>query len=447
MNSLKRILPAFAAGNTEFFWLYSMILTLTFFINNRGFPLLTSYAVFWLVVVVTKLLRSRRMYTLSRLLIYIPIYLVTAVLVMSAFYDTSETLFDFGWITLMWSNLSGVKNIFFLLLIIFGLTMLWVFGVTFGVSSNSYKDTIKRLEKSIITVFFIAFLAGIIKLTIPHMSSVVLGMFLWGILSVALSKNSLWGVSSRYAHSSLRLIGFFMAALFVSILAIISLGMDYLAWTAQRSLETIRIVFDPVISFLFGVLKSVFEWMGYNVINDPSAPNTPLTPSGPEKIGVGADGYTQLILYLMLGVLILLAVCIIFLLLVILFKALLTKRGMNQPNLSLAESLQEVWEELQAVFRSIKKHIMDLVLRRNVRTVEKIYLKLISWGTLRGIIHFSSETPLEYSVKLAEKYCHRTDDFQLIAEYFCLEVYGGRTLDPSQELSLKKAWQSIRKTV
>lgn len=447
MNSLKRALPQFAAGNTEFFWLYSMILTFTFFINDRGFPLVRSYVIFWLVVVVTKLLKRRRMYTLSRLLINIPIYLLTAVLIMSAFYNTSGTLFDFSWTTLMWSNLSGVKNIFFLVLIILGVTLLWVFGITFGLSQNNYKDTIKRLEKSIITVFFIAFLAGIIKLTIPPMSSVVLCMFLWGILSVAVSKNSLWGVSSRHVHGSLRLIGFFMAGLFVSILAIISLGMDYLAWTAQRGFDAARTVFDPVIALLLIVLKSIFGWMGYNLVNDPAAPKTPLNPSGPEKIPIGTDGYTQIILYLMLGILILLALCITVFLLVTLVKALLTKRGMDQSHLSLVKSLQEVWGKFLALFRSIKKHFIDVLLRRNVRLAEKVYLKMISWGTLRGIIHFSSETPLEYSVKLSEKYSHRADEFQLIAEFFCLEIYGGRDLDPSQESSLKQAWQRIRKTV
>ncbi len=445
MSKLKQAFLTFSIGNIAFYCLYSAIFFVTYFINQRGFPLSSSFLAFWLAVIITKLLAGRRVYIFVIILTHAAGYLLPSLLILKAFYDPAGSLFDIGWLTVLLSSSLSVVDTLTLLLIITGTISLWIFGIRFGLNQGGYQDTFKIFENSVYVLFFITMMTGFIKADIPQMPLYILTVFLWGILSAALTKNSSWGLSSKSGHSSFRLIFFFIAGLFVSIFTIVAFLMDYLKWAAATGLDLVKTAVDPISPYLLAMLKALFRMMGYKMREDSTGING-LDPGTSVYRHVEVSGSEGLFLQILMGLFIMLISLLAVFLLIALFKMLLIKRQGNDHSVSLIETLQEVWQEFLALLRNIVyRSRMLFSYNRSSRLVEKIYAKLVRWGTFKGIDHVKSDTPYEYTGKLSAKYNQFADEFNMIADYFCAEIYGEKPLTNAEELFLQQAWKRIRR--
>lgn len=445
MSRLKQAFLTFSVGNIAFYCVYSAVFFVTYFIDHRGFPLLISYFTFWLAVIITRLLAGRRMYILVIVLAHAAGFFLSSLLILRAFYDPAGYWFDIGWLAVLLSSPRSVADTLTLFLIIAGTISLWIFAVRFGLNKGGYQNTIKILENSVFVLFFIAMMAGFVKADIPQLPLYILAVFLWGSLSAALTKNESWGLGSKSGHSSYRLIFFFMAGLFISIFTIVAFLMDYLKWAAATGFDLVKTAVDPLSPYLIALLKALFSLMGYRVKQDPagtSAPEQGISVYRPVEVS-GGDGF---ILQILMGIFILLVSLLLVFFLIALGKMLLTKRERNDHRASLGEMLGEVWQEFLALLRNIVyRSRMLFSYNRSGRLVERVYTKLVRWGTFRGVGHWPSDTPYEYTGRLSEKYNHFSTEFNMIAECFCAEIYGGKPLSHGEEVSLIKAWKRIRR--
>ncbi|NLB51459.1 MAG: DUF4129 domain-containing protein [Syntrophomonadaceae bacterium] len=445
MSKLKQAFLTFSIGNIAFYCIYSVIYFATYFINQKGFPLLSSFFAFWLAVILTKLLAGRKVYIFLIILLQGIGCLFPSLLILKAFYDPGGSLFELSWLPVLLFTPRSVVDTMILLLIIAGTLLLWILGMRFGLNKGGYKNTIKIFENSLYALFFMAMMAGFIKADIPQMPLYILAVFLWGVLSIALSKNSSWGSGSKSGHGSFRMIFFFISGLLVSILTILTFLMDHLKWAAATGLDLVRTAVDPISPYLIALLKALFSLMGYRVRQDSVGDNAPEQGISPSR-AVEVNGNDGFMMQLLMGIFVLLISLLFIFLLIVLFKMLLRKREGNDHPVNFIEMLREVWQEFIAMLINIRKWCrMILAFNRNGRLVEKVYAKLVRWGTFRGIDHVNSDTPYEYTDKLSAKYSQFSSEFKIIADYFCAEIYGEKPLTDSEEISLKAAWKRIRK--
>lgn len=446
MSRSKRFWQTLAAGNMEFFCLYTIIVTATYFINQRGFPLLSSFLVFWMAFVLTSLLRKRRLYTFLIVLIHMPGYLLAALLILASFYKPSSSLGELDWITSILSAPGNLADTAVLILILAGVTLLWAFGTILAIKEIRYKNTIKYFENSIFIIFFTTLFIGLVEFHMPQLPLYILNVFLWGILAIALGKNSSWESGRR--NSAGKLISIFAVGTIISIVTILLFFMDYLHWIADQGFEIVKTAVKPISPYLLNTVKFIFGRMGYENTSPASASPNSLGETISDYGVFGAGGGSELIYKILLGLLVFMMICVAAVLVVMLFrwlgKMLLTKRGYDVENSSLTKTLGQILDELLALAAAVWIGAKTLFsAKKNRSTVEKIYRKLTIWGTFHGIERSSSETPHEYAQRLGDKYSHFADEFHIITEYFCQEIYGDQKLTPADELSLKRAWKHI----
>jgi len=444
MSIFIRFFRVFAAGNLVFSWLYSLIFVGTFFINQKGFPMLNSFLVFWGAVLLTKLLNRKKRYVWVILLCHALGCLVTSPLILASFYKPQGPLFDWRWLLSMWTVPRSPLESFLLVVILAGILLLWVCGVNFASKPVNYQNTIRRFEKGLLTFYFIALFAGVLKVEMAQLPLQVLNIFLWGIVAVGLYKNEQWGADSRTSHG-FKLVTFFIIGLLLSIIPVLTFCMDYLRWAAERGLAMAQTAVEPVTPYLLSLLKLLFSRAGYKDAADASIFRNSMEQAGSDYSMVGSsaslDFITSLIWVLLAVLIIILAV----LLVMVLIRVLLTKKGGDHQDTPLNNSLGGIWQRLLTLLHILVLQLSSLFTARPNRSpAEKAYVKLIRWGTFHGIEHGSSDTPYEYAARLAGKYEYLAGDIKTIIDCFCREIYGNQGLTPAEELSLQQAWKRIR---
>lgn len=445
MNLLKRFFKIFTAGNLEFSWFYSMIFICTFFINQRGFPMLSSFLVFWGAVLLTKLVSRKKRYFFVIMLFHALGYLVSSLIILASFYKPAGALFDLGWLIAVWLTPRGLVESFLLVLILAGVMVLWGCGVIFGLKPVNYKITVQRFEKSILTIFFIALLAAALHLDIPQLPLQVLVVFFWGIMAIALFKNERWELDS-YTSQSFKLITLFIMGLFLSIIPVLAFCMDYLHWAADRGLAVAKAALEPISPYLLSFLKLIIQWAGYGNAADASNSQNTMNQVSSDYSALGSGPKTELISNIIWVLLTAVVIFLVVLLVTALIRILLTKRGGNIKAAPSTPSFRYIWQRFLALLKILGVQIRSLLPASRGRSLaEKVYARLISWGTFHGIEHWSSDTPYEYAARLTGQYEHFAGEINIIMDCFCRDIYSNQGLTPSEELSLQQAWQKIRR--
>ena len=441
-SKLNHIFLLVSGGNIYFYSIYSLILFMSYFINNSGFPLFRSFLIFWSSVIITKILNSKKRYIYVILFLNSIGYFLASLWILSIFYNPSSLNSNPLWFLSILPNSYNIVELMVLILIFFGVFLLWIFGVKFGKKSMNYELTIQSFEMGIYIFFFVAMMTFFLKTDIPSMNLYLLTFFLWGTISVSLFKNTVWIQGNNKGNGGFRLIFLFIIMLSIFILSIITFFIDSLEWATVQGVSILKTVVNPISPYIIAVLRFLFDHLGYRVLKDTSTP----IDTG-ERIITDVNSFTHIpSINFLIFCFILLSVFILIILFTSLLKLLFKKNGGGESeHRSMRETLGEVLKAIFNILYKFKNLIKTLFLpNKNIPFAVQIYSRLTNWGILRGISPVSSETPFEYAGRLSDKYEQFSDEFKITTAFFCSEIYGKKILDSSEIAHVKKAWKKVK---
>jgi hypothetical protein len=100
--------------------------------------------------------------------------------------------------------------------------------------------------------------------------------------------------------------------------------------------------------------------------------------------------------------------------------------------------LSRLWTFLVRSWRRMRRGM------QGYESAAQLYGALLGWARRSGLPHVQAETPLEFGVRLCNRFPLLRPDIDLIIRAFNQEVYGGTLPGQAQLETTRSAWRSLR---
>ena len=448
MNRMQRNIGIFSGGCAQFLWVYGLIRLLTYAATGKGSPVLVCFVVFWAVVALTAVIRRSRLYVIVILLLYGALFYLSAQwLFFSQFHGIGGDWADsssgpFFWMMLL-QRASTVGEWLSILAVSFSLILLWVSGIHFTMRRMSYEGSLRILETG--AVSFLA--VGLLQIPLgqaPGANLYLLLFFLWTILSIMLHRTPFRSSEKNSGVKLFRWFFLFALSMFLMVITVMTFFTDTLRWLAEAGISATKAVAEPFLPYLVAFLRLLF---GRKNIRNESSSSGGLGESSESAVGsLGEPGLFYVIMEkLFVGIMVLLFLVVVVSVVRMVWKFLFSKRGGASGGNSLGDLLRAGIQALAAFFIYLYRNLKSLahLWGRDEKAMEKVYRRLLRWGTIRGVYHEVYETPLEYAQKLAAKYEKHEDVFLQIVKSYYREIYGEKSLDRDEVALVRKSLRGL----
>lgn len=323
--------------------------------------------------------------------------------------------------------------------------VLWIRAVQTAHRSKTYAEVCARFDVGLSWLFGLLFAklltktAGV-RLDEAGSDQLLLTFFLFGLLAIALARNSSGGhkhFMSGYRGIAL-VTGFSVAV--VAAAASLLVILPNLRGASQSGLHALRIVGRPVADAVAHVVLVLFD--STLNIDVPTLPPTSMRPSAPgasRDVAVGPSFVEEhsLALGIAAGF-----VALAFLAALLWYARhwLFARSPRAAPPGSLLARLLE-W--LRHALARLGAVWMELKQARREYELIRFYRMLLRWGRRSGLPKHPSETPLEYARRLKRHVGNAGSEIDAIVQAFNLHVYGH--MDTSQQSrNLRRALRALR---
>ena len=439
-----------SGGSMALIWRYAWASWIMIAAFHRPFPLPEAIATFSLAAALSFFSLGRGLRIIQVLGLQVLGFLLAFSRIVYVFNDWSYPFLNPHWFMEFFNQTRGLLEWFSLFLIFFWAIIFWAGGVSLARRPTAYLTICARFDLGVtfflalfLTRFIILFKGGPI-IEDPLSELLVLSFFLFGLLAIGLARNqsrAQRGFLSGYRGLSVVLS--FSAVVLIFAAGLLLLFYPYLTLAAEAGYGVLKIASEPLGPVLVSVLRFLFAPRSMRM--DPASS---LSGGGMAGSGASADslwwagpfGEALRFLFLIfagLGAFILFGFLIWLLLRWLFSRTAVTGKKSDHGHL-----FSLLVERLKAFFCFVRRRFLGLGQRR--RGAVQHYAALLRWGRRSGMPRFSSETPMEYGLRLKCRFPALKREIESITEIFNQEVYGGIVADGQPLALVQKAWRQLR---
>jgi len=437
-------------GGMELSWCYAWANFLTLSILSQLFPFPEAIVTFAMASVFTLFLKGRGWRMVYILSIQVFGFILAALRIVYVFNSWSSSFLSQSWLIECLNTPRSPLEWLNLILILFLTLMFWIGGVTLARRSIGYSKICSRFDLGVAAFFllfltqFILLVKGGLKIEDPISSLLIFSFFIFSLLAIGLVRNQMTPSKDFLpGYQGVGVILSFAVVVFLFGTGLVFFFLPYLALAAETGYAILKTAATPLGPVLVSILRFIFM---HGAIRPENPSPSAKEPTGDLIFPAESCWWMELlgkILGLMFGgllgliVLIVAAVALFFL-----FRWLLSRAPVSQKRQT-ACSLISWWVERLRIFLvSCWKWITCKA--KGYKGAVQLYAALLKWGNHSGLPHLLSETPIEYGLRLKNRFPPLKGEIGLIIEALNQEVYGEIILSEQQWVEAKSAWRRLR---
>jgi hypothetical protein len=453
MKKGKGALLFFVMAGMELSWRYAWANFLTTSMLHQVFPFPEAIATFALAAAITLLSKGRGW----RILYIVSVQgigcILAALRMVYAFNFGSHSFLSQTWLIEFFNTPRSPSEWLNLTLIFFLTLMFWVGGITLARRSTAYSTLCSRFDLGIaafallfLTKFLVLYKGGI-KIEDPLSQLFFFPFFIFSLLGVGLVRSRT--TSPKGFLPGYRGIGVILSFTVVVVLfgtALVLFFLPYLTLAAETGYAILKTAAKPLGPVLVSILRFIFM---HGAIR-------PEMPSPPTKGGVGdlaspgesswwAELLEKILVWTfgsLLGLILIIVCCVA---LFYLFRWLLSRTSVYQRRQGLWHSILSWIDGLRVFLVSWRRRLARRA--KCYKRAARLYAALLLWGRHSGLPHFLSETPLEYGLRLKNRFPSLKKEIESIIEAFHQEVYAETTLSEKQLFQGQFALRRMRSPI
>ncbi|HUL20498.1 MAG TPA: DUF4129 domain-containing protein [Thermodesulfobacteriota bacterium] len=437
-------------GMMELSWLYAWA---TFFIVStldQPLPLQEAIGPFALASALTLFSNERGWRVIQILGLHLLGGLLAALRMVYIFNRGSYSFWDKTWLIEFFNRPRPPQEWLWLFLLLFCAAMFWFGGIGLARRSMVYTTLCSRFDAGVaafLLLFLIKFLLlikGGMKIEQPISQLLFFQFFVLSLLGIGLARNR--GAASKEFLPGYQSIGVILIFAGVVLLfggGVVLFFLPYLKLAAEVTYGVLAVVAKPVGYVILQVLRFLYM---------PRA-NRPEEPSAERGLGdlktPSGSGWLPEIVEKILGwglgsLLGLAASGLCFLILFYLLRWLFSRTSVREKRQSRSLwHLISFWmlrfqTFLVLCWAGIKREL------KGCHRAADFFAVLLRWGRHSGLSRLTSETPMEYGLRLKSQFPSLEREIGWIIEAFHHEVYGEIRLDRRQLAMARRAWHRLR---
>jgi len=450
MKRGKGALLFFARVGMELSWRYAWATFLTTSILHQPFPFLEAIATFVLAAVITLLSKGKGWRVVYIAGIQAFGFILATLRIVYTFNSWSYSFLSQAWFIEFFNTPRSPLEWLTLILVLFLILMFWAGGVTFARRSTAYSTLCTRFDLGI-TAFGLLFLTkflvlykGGIKIEDPISQLLFFPFFIFSLLAIGLVRNQT--TAQRDFLPGYRGIGVILSFTVVVVLfgtALVLFFLPYLTLAAETGYGILKTAAKPLGPVLVSILR--FMFMHGAIRPEPSSGPT---KGGAEDLITPAESswwmelFEKTLVWIfgsLLGIILIIVCCVA---LFYLFRWLLSRTSVHQKRQGLWRSILSWIDGLRVFLASWRGRVG--LRAKGYKGAVAHYAALLRWGRHSGLPHFLSETPIEYGLRLKNRFPSLKKEVEPIIEAFNQEVYAETTLSEKQLSQVRFALRRMR---
>jgi hypothetical protein len=450
MKKEPRDLLFLVIGGMELSWRYAWANFLTLSILSQPFPFPEAIITFAMASVLTLFSKGKGWRMVYILSIQVFGFVFAALRTVYIFNTSSSSFLSQDWLIECFNTPRSPLEWFNLILVLFLILMVWIGGVTLARRSTAYATICSRFDLGIAAFFtlfliqFILLVKGGFQIEDPISSLLIFPFFIFSLLAIGLVRNQTTPSKDFLpSYQGIGVILSFTVVVFLFGTGLVLFFLPYLTLAAETGYGILKTAAKPLGPVLVSILRFIF-------MHGATRPENP-SPSAKEPTGdlispAESSWWMELlgkILGLVFGgllgliVLIIAAVALFFLL-----RWLLSRAPVSQKRQTACSLILWWVERLRIFLVSCWKWIIRKA--KGYKGAVQLYTALLKWGSHSGLPHLLSETPIEYGLRMKNRFPSLKGEIGLIIEAFNQEVYGEIILSEKQWVEAKSAWRRLR---
>jgi hypothetical protein len=328
--------------------------------------------------------------------------------------------------------------------------MFWAGGVTFARRSTGYSTLCSRFDLGLAAFFllflakFILLLKGGIKIEDPIPPSLIFPFFVFSLLAIGMIRNRSAGPKDFLpGYQGIGVILSFTVVILLFGTGLVLFFLPYLTLAADTGYGILKAAAKPLGPVFVSILRFIF--MHGTIRPEPSSGPT---KGGAEELITPAEssGWMEFVEKLLvwifgslLGLILIIVSCIA---LFYLFRWLLSRTSVPQKRQGPWHSFLSWLDGLRVFLVSWWRQLARRA--KGYKGAAQLYTALRTWGRHSGLPHLLSETPIEYGLRLKNRFPSLKKEVESIIEAFNQEVYAEIILSEKQLTEVRFALRRMR---
>jgi len=427
MNSDKqKILLILSCGGMEFTWRYAWAFFLTLLLLNRPLPLPGTLTLFILASVVTILSRHKYRRVYQSLSLHFFGFSIAWILTIHRFYYQHLPLFDSSWIAQELMQLQKPQQWFIHLLLLACLLLFWTGARAMVKRAPTYYSVTLQFDRGLgallvlLLIKFMVQLKGGILLQDPVTHYLLFAFFTFSLIAISLARDQSYSQKTfRPGYHGIGIVLSFVSTVLIGSAVVIVLLLPYLTLMAESAQSVLKETAEPMGSVLVNFIRFLFSIGRYRrevtLFGTSESIGDQLYPDSEIR-------WAQGIGWFLLGAIGLIALWFCGYLIKVLICWLLKRDPGDSFELSSKALVSWLLSMIGDFFRGVWHGLTSLLKRIDSATA--IYAGLLRWGRRSGLPAVASETPLEYGIRLMQRFPQLQTEIETIIEAFNREIYG-----------------------
>jgi hypothetical protein len=450
MMAAKSVLLFITGAGMELSWLYAWANFVMVALFHQPFPLVEGLCIFVLAIALTLICQGRGWRVAQVLFLQVLGMAFATSRLVHYFNYPSYPYLDYAWVIACFGSSRGIPALFFLALILFSAVLYWIEGVRFARRSGDYLTICVRFDIGVSALFllflikFIALLKGGIVVQERVSTFMVFPFFCFGLTAIGLARNR--SDAKKEFLTGYRGIGMILSFTAVILLigtAGVTLFLPYLTKAAEVGYGVMQKTAEPLSPVLVSILRFLFA--GRRFREEPQSKSLESIESqfGPRPEGSWWSELLEWVLgWGLLGMLGIFLVVVSGIAVWYLVKWLFSRTARSGKRSIKGGGL--LW--LLARLRALLFFLWEKITLRLIgfRKAAQLYGALLRWGRHSGLPNFTPETPLQYGLRLMNRFPALGREIDTIINAFNQEVYAEILLTGQQLADARWAWRRLR---
>jgi hypothetical protein len=267
--------------------------------------------------------------------------------------------------------------------------------------------------------------------------------FTFSLIAISLSRNQN-DVQKKFrpGYHGIGILVSFVSVVLIGSAVLIVLSLPYLTLMADSAQSVLKETTEPMGPVLVNFIRFIFSIGGYG---NGSGVQVTSGSNGNQLYPDAEIGGTQVIGWILLGGIGLIALGLCGYLVHLLVRWLLKRNTMNKFKYQPMFLISELHSMIGAICLCVWNGLLFLFNRIDSATA--VYVGMLRWGRRSGVYAVLGETPIEYGSRLRHHFPELKEEIEVIIDTFNMEVYGNIVIDEwllSRILSARHKMRSPR---
>jgi hypothetical protein len=445
----KNMLSFICRAGVEFSWLLAWGNFVMVALFHKPFPLAEGLYIFAPAVAVTTLHRGKGWRIVTVLLLQVLGFAFAGSRLVHSFLYPSYPYLDYAWVFECFRSSRGIPEWFFLALILFLAVLYWLAGVRFAGRSDEYFSICGRFDLGLSALFllflikFISFYKEGVVIQESVSTFMVFPFFCFGLTAIGLARGR--SDAKKEFLTGYRGIGMVLSFAAVVLLvgsAGVTLFLPYLTKAAEAGYTLMQKTAEPLSPILIAILRLLFVGRSLRP-ESPSPSSNDLHPAfAPHPQSTWWSEFLGRVLAWGFGGVLVILFAVAFGIAVWYLVRWLFSRTDRGGKRSIRGGRLLWWAARLRAFLFLLWEKITLRLT-GFRKAFQLYGALLRWGRHSGLPVSSTDTPLEYGLRLARRFPPLRSEIDTIINAFNQEVYGETLLTGRQWTDARWAWRRL----